>query len=407
MGRQVSACFAALLAAGLTGLIVWQLQRSLPGPLLWDFGSFMGSGRAAAEGLDPYGIYPGLTFRVELPGFESWNQNLNPPVSLLLFQPLSQLDPGEAFRLWWAVTVVAYAALVTLLVRHHRLESPVIPALAAFAAAGFWDTLVLGQIYVPLALAATGAWLLLERNRPVAAGLLIGIVVAVKPNFLVWPGLLFLAGHFRAALAAGGCAAVLTAVPALLYGPGIYRLWFDVISQDASRGVFLTNASLPGLFLRFGLGTAGLLVSLVLLAGLAAWALRSRPDPLKASALGLLGALLASPLAWIHYTLFLLPLFFRMPPSPALIIAAILLIIPVPVLLDRFMTAPVWQQATFGSVYAWALLLLLIQLALRQIPAGMHSNEESADLQARGDTRRGDVRQREKILPGRHEERVP
>ncbi|UEM24668.1 DUF2029 domain-containing protein (plasmid) [Skermanella mucosa] len=353
------ALLAALLAAGLAALIVWQLQRSLPGHLLWDFGSFMGAGRAATEGLDPYGIYPGLTFRVEMPGFESWNQNLNPPVSLLLFQPLSYLDPAEAFRLWWAVTVVAYAALVILLVRRYRPEAPLIPALAAFAAAGFWDTLVLGQIYVPLALAAAGAWLLLERDRPLAAGLLIGVVVAVKPNFLVWPGLLLLAGHLRASFAAGACAAVLSLVPAVLYGPGIYRLWLDVISQDADRGAFLTNASLPGLFLRFGYGTAGLVASLALLGGLALWAFRQRPDPLRASALGLLGALVASPLAWIHYTLFLLPLFFRAPPTPVQAVAACLLILPVPVLLDRFMSAPGWQQATFGSAYAWALLLLM------------------------------------------------
>ena len=349
----------ALLAAALTALIVWQLQRSLPGSLLWDFGSFMGAGRAAAEGLDPYGIYPGLTFRVELPGFESWNQNLNPPVSLLLFQPLSYLDPAEAFRLWWAVTAVAYAALVSLLVRRYRPEAPLVPALAAWAAAGFWDTLVLGQIYVPLALAAAGAWLLLERGRLLAAGLLIGVVVAVKPNFLVWPGLLLLAGYPRVAFAAAGCAAVLSLAPAALYGPGVYRLWLDVLSQDAQRGVFLTNTSLPGLFLRFGYGTAGLAASLVLLAGLAFWARRYRPDPLRASALGLLGALLASPLAWIHYTLLLLPLFFRPPLTPALAVAACLLVIPVPVLLDRFMSAPGWQQATIGSVYAWALLLLM------------------------------------------------
>ncbi|UEM07392.1 DUF2029 domain-containing protein (plasmid) [Skermanella rosea] len=357
--KPAQAVPTGLLAAGLTALIVWQLQRSLPGALLWDFGSFMGAGRAAAEGLDPYGIYPGLTFRVEMPGFESWNLNLNPPVSLLLFQPLSYLDPAEALRLWWAVTAVAYVALVTLLVRRYRPEAPLMPALAACAAAGFWDTLVLGQIYVPLALAATGAWLLLERGRPLAAGLLIGVVVAVKPNFLVWPGLLLLAGHARAAVAAGCCAAVLSLVPAVLYGAGIYRLWLDAISHDADRGAFLTNASLPGLFLRSGYGTAGLAASLVLLVGLAVRARRHRPDPLRTSALGLLGALVASPLAWVHYSLFLLPLFFRPPLTPALAVAACLLIVPVPVLLDRFMSAPGWQQATIGSAYAWALLLLM------------------------------------------------
>lgn len=356
---------AAILVAGLTMLIVWQLQRSLPGPLLWDFGSFMGSGRGAAEGLNPYDIYPGLTFRLEIPGFESWNHNLNPPVALLLFQPLSQLEPFMAFRLWWAVTLISYAALVWLLVQRYRPEAPLVPALAAFAAAGFWDTLILGQIYVPLALAAVGAWLLLERDRPIAAGILIGIVVAVKPNFLVWPGLLFLAGHYRAAFACGASAVALSIIPALLYGPEVYRFWLDLVANDEGRAVFLTNASLPGLFQRFGLNSLGMAASLLLLAGLAFWAWRRRPDPLLASALGLLGALLASPLAWIHYTLFLLPLFFWLRMTPLLSVTALLLIVPVTVILDRFMVAPAWQQATIGSAYGWALLLLFAAVLLQ------------------------------------------
>lgn len=377
--QSARAAGTALLAAILTALIVWQLQRSLPGPVLWDFGSFMGSGRAVREGLDPYGVYPGLTFRLQLAEFESWNHNLNPPVSLLLFEPLSRLEPVAAFRLWWAVTVASYAAIVWLLVARYAPRAPLLPALACFAAAGFWDTLILGQIYVPLALCAVSAWLLLERGRPLAAGLLIGVVVAVKPNFLVWPGLLFLAGHWRAAFACGASATALTLLPALIWGTEVYRLWLALIAGNADRLVFLTNASLPGLFQRFGLDMAGLAAAVALLAGLAWWARRTRPDPLRASAFGLLAALLASPLAWIHYTLFLLPLFFRMRPGDpagrwALAGAVALLIVPVPVLLGRFMAAPAWQQATLGSIYAWALLLLFAALWLeRRRPEGGRS----------------------------------
>ncbi|HYC01873.1 MAG TPA: glycosyltransferase family 87 protein [Azospirillaceae bacterium] len=362
--------FRTALLLLLAGLIVWQIKMSLPGPLLWDFGSFMGSGRAVTEGMDPYGIYPGLTFHLRMHGFDSWNFNLNPPVSLLLFQPLSTLDPHEAFRLWWGATLVTYAGLVWLLVRRYRPHDPLPAALMAFAAAGFWDTLVLGQIYVPLALAAVGAWLLLERDEPLWAGLLIGVVVAVKPNFLVWPGLLFLAGHFRVAFAAGFSAAVLTLVPLILYGPEVYRLWFDIIGRNGGRSVFLTNASVPGLFQRWGVGELGMGLSVALLAGLAGWALWRRADVLTVSALGLLGSLLASPLAWIHYTLFLLPLFFWLRPTPLLGVAAGLLIVPVPLLLGRFMAAPEWQQATVGSIYAWGLLLLFAMVCLQARGAG-------------------------------------
>jgi hypothetical protein len=62
--------------------------------------------------------------------------------------------------------------------------------------------------------------------------------------------------------------------------------------------------------------------------------------------------MIAPPLAWIHYTLFLLPLLFRPFLPPAVAIAVCLLITPVSILLDRFMFAPDWQLASIESVYA-------------------------------------------------------
>lgn len=346
---------AALLAAILNGLVA-----ALPGPALMDFGSFIASGQAAGQGLDPYGIYP-LTFHVELPGFETWNPNLNPPPSLPLFQALAGLVPAQAFRLWWGLSLLSYGAAVWLLARRHG--GGVVPVLWAFALAGFWDTLVLGQIYLVLVLAAVAAWLLLERGRGVAAGLLIGLVVAVKPNFAVWPVLLLLAGHARPAMAAAAAAALVALVPLLLYGPAVYGQWIELVLRDGNRAIFLTNASLSGLGHRLGLPMLGTALSLGLLAALAAWARRARPSPLHASALALAAAVLASPIAWVHYTLFLLPVFFALPLSPPLAVAAALLVVPVPLVL-RFLDAPPWQQATIGSAYGWAAVLILAGLLL-------------------------------------------
>src|SRR3712207_4678956 len=194
-----------------------EFPRIIHEPGLWDFGSFVASGRAASEGLNPYGIYP-LTLRVELPGFESCNPNLNPPISALLFQLFDVAEPHEVFRVWRWISVAFYAATVLLLVRRfgRGLDAPVM-ALCAFALAGFWDTLFLGQIYLPLVFAAVVAWLLLERGAGLWAGILIGIVVAMKPNFLVWPALLFLAGYRLPALAAVVTAAIVSAIPLVVY----------------------------------------------------------------------------------------------------------------------------------------------------------------------------------------------
>jgi Glycosyltransferase family 87 len=355
---------ASNLALALASiLVIWsEFFRALPGDNLWDFGSFVASGRAAREGLNPYGIYP-LTLHVSFPGFEAWNPNLNPPISALLFRLFDLADPRVSFRIWWAISVLTYGATVLLLLRRYR--HPERPALFlwAFALAGFWDTLVLGQIYLPLVLAGTAAWLLLERGEGRWAGVLIGLVVAMKPNFLVWPALLFLSGHRLPALVGIAIAAAISAIPLIVMGPEVYRQWFELIASDRDRAAFLTNASLAGLTARIGSPTPGLLLGLALLAASALWALRRRPTASHASALALILALLASPIAWIHYTLFLLPVFFAHWRVHGMRLVALLLIVPVPFIIDQF-GKPAWIQVTLGSLYNWALVLCLIVLLM-------------------------------------------
>jgi len=325
---------------------------------LWDFGSFVASGRAAGEGLNPYGVYP-LTLRVELPGFESWNPNLNPPISALLFQAFDVADPYVTYQVWRWISVAVYAAAILLLVARvgNRVEALII-TVWALALAGFWDTLFLGQIYLPLVLAGIAAWLLLERGAGLWAGLLIGVIVAMKPNFLVWPVLLFLSGHHRSAIVAFVTAGAISLIPLLIYGPEVYRQWFELVAADGSRALFLTNGSFAGLAARAGIPSFGLVLGLLLLAGLAVWALWRRPDVLTVSAMALLASILASPLGWIHYTLFLLPVIVRHWHQPAMRIVALLLIIPVPFIIDQ-LGKPAWIQLTTGSVYSWALVLCL------------------------------------------------
>ena len=338
-----------------------EFPRIIHEPGLWDFGSFVASGRAAGEGLNPYGVYP-LTLRVELPGFESWNPNLNPPISALLFQAFDVADPYVTYQVWRWISVAVYAAAILLLVSRigNRVEALII-AVWALALAGFWDTLFLGQIYLPLVLAGIAAWLLLERGAGLWAGILIGVVVAMKPNFLVWPVLLLLSGHYRSAIIAFVTAGAISLIPVVVYGPEVYRQWFELVAADGSRALFLTNGSFAGLAARAGIPSFGLVLGLLLLAGLAAWALWRRPDVLTVSAMALLASILASPLGWIHYTLFLLPVIVRHWHQPAMRIVALLLVIPVPFIIDQ-LGKPAWIQLTTGSVYGWALVLCLVVL---------------------------------------------
>ena len=82
-------------------------------------------------------------------------------------------------------------------------------------------------------LAGVSAWILLERKKEIWAGILIGLVVAMKPNFAVWPALLLLSGTYRPALASIATVAVVSAIPLAVFGPEIYRQWLDLLASDA------------------------------------------------------------------------------------------------------------------------------------------------------------------------------
>ncbi|MFU0504422.1 glycosyltransferase family 87 protein [Pseudaminobacter sp. NGMCC 1.201702] len=350
------------LALAASWAIATELPRLVSAHALWDFGAFIASGRAAAQGLDPYGIYPPLTPHVVVPGFETWNPNLNPPISALLFQLFDIAEPRTSLWVWLGISIACYTAAVVLLVqRYTRGMEAILVGIWAFGLAGFLDALYLGQIYLPFVLAAVGAWLLLERGENFWSGILIGLLVAMKPNFLVWPTLLFLSGHRVSPLISFVTAAAISAVPLAVFGPDIYWRWLTIVASDGERAYFLTNASFAGLAARIGMPAAGVVLSGLLLAGLAAWAYWRRPTVIRASSFGLLAAVLASPLGWIHYTLFLLPVLLRYwRRSPTWLVAA-LLIIPAPYIISQF-GEPVWVEFTVGSAYGWALVLFLVVL---------------------------------------------
>lgn len=356
---------ASLFIVALAAYVVWhESARTLPTGVLWDFGSFYASAEAARAGMDPYGVYP-LTFRVHLPGFVIDNPNLNPPLSAILFQPLTWLDPQTMFRHWWGLSAALYLICVALLVTRFDDLPSVAVAAWLVALAGFWDTLLLGQIYIPLVAAGIAAYLLIERDRHVAAALLLGFVVASKPNFLVVPVLFLLAGHWRLAFITFAAAAALSLAPLIAYGVEIYKQWFDLLARDVDRRAFLTNMSLAGLAARLGAPMLGQALSLALLGALAAWAVLRKPDRMTALSFGLFGALLASPIAWVHYALFLAPVILahaRVLPVQA---GALMFMLPVPYVI-RQLDAPDWVQLSVGSIYNWALILCFIGVAMAE-----------------------------------------
>ena len=317
---------------------------------LGDYGAFLASGTAINHGLDPYtGEILARWMVISRLGASS--PNLNPPIMLPLFAVLALLPPLLSFWLWRLFSALCYGAVIHLLRR--RYAPPKCWLVVALMLAGFWYTLALGQVYSVLALIATTAWLLLPR-RPVLAGVAIGVLVAVKPNFAIWPLLLLVSGTWLPVLISGIVAAILSLVPALIYGPSIYRLWTHGLASYSGVAEPL-NASLPGLLARLGLPWLSLPACCILVAALMLTVWRRRPQVSQVSSLGLVASLVVSPLAWVGYTVMLLPVFWSSRSALAWP-AAIMLSVP-PLLL--------WTISRFSSLpaslpYVCGLLMLLV-----------------------------------------------
>lgn len=274
------------------------------------FGSFWASGWAARHHLNPY--LPGpLTWIFTLPGHPGKviDLNLSPPAMLPLFAGLSYFNPDAAVKVWTFLSCGLFVACGGLLVwqyREHIQHRQILWFLLARAAL---NTLGLGQDYAVFVALAAVAWVLLERDRQVAAGIFLGLLIAFKPNYVLWAVLLVFCGRWRASAVAVGVAAGLCALPLALYGPGIYGEWMRAVAGDP-HWFFPNEASITGFATRVGhprIGEALAAALLVTACGVVVW---KRPSLRNTSGIALSVAMLASPLAWFHYALLITgPLF--------------------------------------------------------------------------------------------------
>ncbi|MBV8719820.1 MAG: DUF2029 domain-containing protein [Chloroflexi bacterium] len=324
---------------------------------LGDFGSFYESGRAALQGTNPYDIYPLTYFAAAGPGGAAIN--LNAPLSVVLFEILPTWTPYVAARIFNIAAVVAYLAAIGLLLASFPGARQPWRLIWALGVSSFWGTLALGQIYTFLALATALAWVLLRKDRSTLAGIVIGFIAAIKPNFLLWPVMLVFAGNRRVALTAGTAWFVFCLIPLVQMGPQVYIEWAQAALATGQNGT-ATNGALTGLAARLGIGSIGLLLNAALTVAVGVWMFLRKPSAIQSSAVALITTLLASPLAWTGYATLLLPVFFsRHRWSIAMMCAAGLLLIPVGSVLLPLSETSNLAMVIVGSAYTWAWLLLL------------------------------------------------
>jgi hypothetical protein len=339
-----------VLLLGIASSAYWALNLAQH---LEDLGSFLHSGEAYRRGLNPYGFYSFVQPHPISPDA----LNLNPPISVYPFAAISRVDPDIVRYSFLVGSFAIFGLTVWLLNRAYPERRSLIFFLTLFSLAGLWHMAGYLQIYAPFLLAVAASWLLMRRGDYILAGIAIGLVVTMKPNFILWPGLLIIAGHRKTGIAAIATTAVLSAIPLFIDGPSIYEQWYALTGSFAGLE-WASNASLFSVGARWGSMGAGYLMTGALMVGLFAWQRSARSPIHETSAVGLIAVLLFGPASWAGYTLFLLPYLFSRRWTPAIWAGVLMLAVPFWLVRYATMAGPV-SNALFGPMYAWALLLLL------------------------------------------------
>ena len=233
----------------------------------------------------------------------------------------------------------------------------------AVCLAGIWNTIALGQIYAPLFLAVVGAWLLMEKRRYLLAGILLGSLIAIKPNFLFWLVVLAVAGHARVVLSAAITIIILSLLPVLVLGTEVYRQWLDALLDYPSLGLTIAgNSSLQSLAARLGYEQFGIFLGLML-AVVVLFYMYSRRTALGQHAInsaGIVSSILISPFSWPGYTVLTLPIFFARPHWNWLEKAAAACLVFPYLLVLSFFRGSAFSSILFGWLYGWGLLFVLL-----------------------------------------------
>jgi alpha-1,2-mannosyltransferase len=224
---------------------------------------------------------------------------LYPPHFILLVVPLALLPYWLAFVLWNASTALPYLAAMGRILPA-RIGWPL-----ALAVPPVYFNLLQGQTGF-LTAGFIGLGLVLLRQRPILAGICIGLA-SVKPHFgLLLPVALMAGGHWRAALAAAASVAALVLASLLAFGTAPWAAFLASAAgnlQGFEKGTynFVLMATVLSTFTLAGadMATARLaqFISLLLMMGVVAWVWwRGQSHD---STLGLQGAVLciATPLA--------------------------------------------------------------------------------------------------------------
>jgi len=277
-----------------------------------DFVQFFLMGHALRAGIDLYSPIPVLAAHFD-PNLDKWfNVSAYPPIVAVIGLPLSFLPYRWAVFAWIVFELGCLALVSVILLKHfggRSAPTPVVVTICAFIGSqAVYIELSLGQLMIVILLLLTLSWLALKSGKDFKAGVLLGLVIALK--LYAWPIALFLLikGRWRALISAclvfivaNGAMAAWTSVASVV---DYYSRVGSAVVNEYKLDPFNFAAWSIG-FRSFGAVGAAIMFLVILLWSLFL-ALRSK-DFDSGFMIMLTAATILQPISWIHYFVTLLP----------------------------------------------------------------------------------------------------
>lgn len=276
----------------------------------WDFTNLWGGARLALQGRVAH-LFDVDIYRQDLRGLLSPfmpDQEWSYPPSLLLFGvPLALLPLMPAYLLWTAGTLLVLFLSLRMLALPLGVRLLIVISPAACFNVMFGQN---GALTATLLLSG----LLLAPTRPVASGIMLGLLT-VKPQIgILVPFCLLAGGHYRAVLSAGMTAVLLVIVSGIAFGWEVWPLFLEktrplmsaILEAPYPQGYQKHGATFFLLFRSLGLGLPAsyILQGLFTLASIIAacwlWWPRRRIDVATRVCLSGLLTLVAMPYGYVY-----------------------------------------------------------------------------------------------------------
>jgi hypothetical protein len=298
------ACYAVFLATGHFDKI-WLFDTQGRGRAI-DFVAFWAAAKLAISDQAAAAYDIAIVTKMQLTAVSSIGGQYTwayPPSYFLLIVPLALFSYATAAYIWMFTTLALYLGGIRAILP--RWSAALAAAASPFALWTFYS----GQNGFLTAALIAGILALLDR-RPIAAGILLGLLT-VKPQLgIAFPLILILTGRWRVFIAAALTAVILALASYLVFGAETWSAFLDAIQHQAGavldRGevAFRKQQTVHALIRLFGSSDATawavhIAVALAAL-GFTAWLwLRPIDDRLKKAALAMT-ALLATPYLFIY-----------------------------------------------------------------------------------------------------------